>query len=97
MLRQLRDWVTSRFSPPDPPTREQAQATAQEARDDRAGLVTDLQAQVRSLQQEITDRTAVVDGDPGGKDRLDDVARLVELEKELAEKQRELARFQARI
>ena len=97
MLRQLRDWANRRFSPPDPPTREQAQAAAQEARDDRAGLVTDLQAQVRSLQQEISDLTAAVDGGAGGKDRLDDVARLVELEKALAQKQRDLARFQARI
>ncbi len=97
MLRQLRDWANRRFSPPDPPTREQAQATAQEARDDRAGLVTDLQAQVRRLQQEITDLTAVVDRGSDGKDRQGDAARLVELEKALAQKQRELARFQARI
>ncbi len=97
MLRQLRDWATRRFSPPDPPTREQAQATAQAARDDRAELVTDLQGQVRRLQQDITDLTDVVDRGPDGTDRQGDVARLVELEKALAQKQRDLARFQARI
>ena len=97
MLRQLRDWANRRYSPPAPPTREQAQATAQEARDDRAGLVTDLQAQVRSLQQEITDLTSIVERGAGGKDHQGDVARLVELEKALAQKQRELSRYQARI
>ncbi len=97
MLQRLRDWAKRRFSPPAPPTREHAQEAAQEARDDRARLVIDLQAQVRSLQQDIANLTAVVESGAGGQERLDDVARLAELEKALAQKQRELARFQARI
>ncbi len=94
MLRELRDWAKRRFSPSEPPTREQGQAAAQDARESRARMVTGLQAEVRGLQQEITDLTGNVDSGGGSDAHRADLALL---EKKLEQKQKELAKFQGRI
>ncbi len=98
MLRTLRRWAKYWFTPSVPPTRDQAQHAAQEAREDRAQLLVDLQAQVRHLQQQITDLTHEVDTTPKGDARRTTLtAQLARLEDELERKQRELARYQGRI
>ncbi len=97
MLRQLRDWASRRFSQSEPPTVTQVQESAQDKRESRARLVTDLQAQVRRLQQDITDLTATQkDGTDGEKGQVNQ-ARLAALETELGQKQQELSRLQGRI
>ena len=98
MLRTLRRWATYWFSPRVPPTRGQAQHAAQEAREDRAQLLVDLQAQVRRLQQQITDLSdEVVNTPEGDARRATMTAQLARFEDELEQKQRELARYQGRI
>ena len=98
MLRTLRDWAKRRFPPSAPPTRGQAQHAAQEAREDRAQLVVDLQAQVRRVQQQITDLTGDLDNTLEGDARRATIsAQLARFEDELEQKQRELARYQGRI
>ncbi len=98
MLRLLRRWAKYWFTPTNPPTREQTQQAAQEARGDRARLLVDLQAQVRRLQQQITDLTDEVASAPEGDARRAPMtAQLARFEDELEQKQRELARYQGRI
>ena len=98
MLSTLRRWVKYWFSPRVPPTRGRAQHAAQEAREDRAQLLVDLQAQVRRLQQQITDLTDDVASAPEGDARRATMtAQLARFEDELERKQRELARYQGRI
>ena len=97
MLRQLREWASRRFSQSAPPTVNQTQASAQDQRESRARLVTDLQAQVRRLQQDITDLTAGQNtGTEGDRGQVDQ-DKLAALEKELGQKQQELGRLQGRI
>ena len=67
MRRQLREWASRRFSQSAPPTFNQAQASVQDQRESRARLVTDLQAQVRRLQQDITDLTGGQNTDTEGE------------------------------
>ena len=98
MLRILRRWVKYWFTPSVPPTRAHAQQVAQEAREDRAELLVDLQAQVRRLQQQITDLTDEVASAPAGDARRATMtAQLARLEDELEQTQRKLARYQGRI
>ncbi len=98
MLRILRRWAKYWFSPRAAPTREQIQQAAQEARVDRAQLLVDLQAQVRRLQQQITDLTDEVASAPEGDARRAPMtAQLARFEDELEQTQRKLARYQGRI
>lgn len=97
MLQKLRDWAKNRSASNAPMTTQQAQDAAQENRESRASYVTDLQAQVRSLQQEITNLAAAPEDGIGSKGPQGDQDQLAVLEQELEEKQRELARFQGRI
>ena len=84
--------------PSAPATREQAQHAVQQAREDRSQLLVDLQAQVRRLQQQITDLIDDVDTTPEGDARRATMtAQLARFEDELEQKQRELARYQGRI
>lgn len=97
MLHKLRDWVKGRSSSNTPLTPQQAQHAAQEKREGRAQHVTDLQAQVRSLQQQITDLTNGMESDNEDKGRQVDPDRLAELQDQLEDKQRELAELQGRV
>ena len=97
MLKELLDWAKKRLSPGEPPTREEAQDAAQEKRETRALSVTTLQAEVRHLQQEITDLTAVQSSGNENADRQVDQTKLALLEKQLEQKQQALSRLQGRI
>ena len=83
MVRQLRAWANSRFSRSGPPTVTQVQESARDKRESRARLVTDLQAQVRRLQQDITDLTAIQKDGTEGENGQVTQARLAALETEL--------------
>ncbi len=96
-LRELRDWARARFSQGSPQTQGEVHAAAQEARETRADHVVALQAEVRKLQQDITDLSGSPDGGTEGRESTADPSRLAVLEKELEEKQRELAQFQGRV
>jgi hypothetical protein len=93
MLEQLRSWAKARFGSPRHETPQQSRDNAQVKRETRAHTVTDLQARVRHLQQQITDLTAG-DGSSGPEADRQELARL---EEELAKTQAELARYQGRI
>jgi len=74
-----------------------AQRSTGQARDDRASSITELQKEVRALQQEITDAIdaresgGIASGDPAHEERL------ASLRSRLTQKQADLAKFQARI
>ncbi len=97
MLEHLRAWAKARVASLRRETPQQSRDSAQLKRETRAHTVTDLQAHVRHLQQQITDLTA--DAKPGGE--VTNVGaertRLDKLEAQLAETQAELARYQGRI
>ena len=104
MLRGLRNWLERTFSTKAPPTPEQArQAAAQarqaadQARQDRAGSLADLRSEVRRLQQDIKEVSDSLDSDLTGEERSAHEGRLASLESQLDQKQRELARLQARV
>ena len=97
MLRDVLDWAKNRLSPSVALTREQSQGTAQEARETRATLITGLQAEVRKIQQSITDLSGLLGTGTDGPERQTNVSRLTALEHDLGEKQRELSRYQGRI
>lgn len=97
MLNNLRSWARARVRSNRPETPQQAEQSARVKREARAHTVTDLQAHVRALQQQITDLTAEVERG-GGSTSPDAVrTRLAELEEQLAKTQAELARYQGRI
>ena len=97
MLKDVLDRVKTRLAPSKPPTRAESQDAAQQARESRATLIVDLQAEVRSLQQSITDLSNDLGVGSTGADRQFNAARLASLETALGEKQRELAQYQGRI
>lgn len=93
MLEHVRSWFASRLGSTRPETAEQSQDSARLKRETRAHTVTDLQTQVRQLQQQITDLTAADENVGLESNRT----TLAELEQQLAETQAELARYQGRI
>jgi hypothetical protein len=97
MLEHFRSWAKARVVSMRRGTPQQIQHSARLKREARAHTVTDLQARVRLLQQQITDITAAVER--GGESSSFDAERktLVELEEQLATSQAELARYQGRI
>ena len=97
MLRMLRHWAARTFAPRRPPTPAHAQRAAAQARHDRAEAVGALRREIRALQQGITDASEALDGGLAGAERAAQEGRLAALERELDQKQRELARFQARV
>ena len=97
MLRGLRDRVARVFTPTAPPTPEQAERAAGQARHDRAGTIDNLRGEIRRLQQDIKDVSDALASGPPGDDRTADEGRLASLHRRLEEKQRELAGLQARV
>jgi hypothetical protein len=97
MLRALRNWVARTFSPNRPPTPEQAQRAAAQLRQDRADAIGALRREIRALQQGIADVGVAPDGGLAGAERAARERRLAALERELGQKQAELAKLQARV
>jgi hypothetical protein len=97
MLRALRHWAARAFAPRRPPTPAHAQRAAAQARRDRAEAIAALRRDIRALQHGIADVSAALDGGLAGAERAAQEGRLAALERELEQKQRELARFQARV
>lgn len=73
-----------------------SQLTAQEAREQRTRSMTTLQREVRRIQQEITDLSALQESGAGG-DTGANASRMETLQSDLARTQKELAKFQARV
>ncbi len=97
MLRGLRNWVARTFATKAPPTPEQAQRAAEQARQDRAGTIDDLRRDVRRLQQDIKDVSDALESGITGDERTAHEGRLASLQRALEQKQRELARLQGRV
>lgn len=97
MLTELRNWVKRQFSSRTSTTVEQTRETAQEARQDRADAVISLQKEVRRIQQEITDLSDSLSNGHIPGDRKIGEGKLASLQRELEQKQRDLAKYQARI
>jgi hypothetical protein len=97
MLRGLRSWIERALARQAPPTPEQAQRTAGQARHDRADTLVALRVEIRRLQQDIKDASDALERDPAGGARADHEGRLAALSRELDRKQRELAGLQARV
>lgn len=96
-LADLRAWAKARIASFRRETPQQIRDSAQLKRETRAHTVTDLQTQVRQLQQRITDLTADAERGSDGVDIEADRTTLAELEAQLATMQAELARYQGRI
>jgi hypothetical protein len=98
-LQNVLDRVKQYLRSKRPSTPERGQFTAQEARENRASSVTALQHEVRRIQQEITDLNALQEsGTAGGDgDSKANESRMAALQDELARKQKELAKYQARV
>jgi hypothetical protein len=97
MLKNLRTWVARRVSGSEPPNRGHGPEAAKATRENRAALVVALQAEVRTLQQEIADLTTAWDTGTDQSDRGVATARLRALETALEQKQGELSKIQGRI
>jgi len=93
MLDQWVQRVKRLFFTSKPPTMEQER----HARERRHDLVLRLQKDVRQLQQEISDLSDLegVNADPQAA--AEESERMRSLQRQLREKQTELARYQARI
>jgi len=96
MLRHLRTWLQRTFPKSTPPTPDQAQRRAADARSRRDGSIAALRSEIRGLQQQIKD---VSDSPEGltGDERATRQQRLASLHRELEQKQQELGGLQARV
>ena len=97
MLRRLRSRVERAFATRPAPTPDQARRAAGQARQNRAGTVDDLRGEIRRLQQDIKDVSDALDSDPMDDARSVHEERLASLDRELGQKQSELAKLQARV
>ena len=88
-LQSMRPSTTGRTKP--------TQETAQEARERRTSSVATLQQEVRQLQQEITDLNARQENGSAGGDPQANAALMETLQDDLARKQQDLAKYQARV
>jgi hypothetical protein len=97
-MDRIRAWFSRLSSGSSSPNTAQTQDSGGAARKTRADHVTELQAKVSRLQQEILalSNTAAA-GPPAGDTRGDSNAQMAALERELDEAQRELAKYQGRI
>lgn len=97
ILREMRNRLRTLLGSMTPSKGQQPRPAAGQTRDDRASSVLELRKEVRGLQQEITDVISARErGDIGGGDTAHE-ERLASLRSRLAEKQADLAKFQARI
>jgi len=98
MLNALRIWGKRVFSSSTHPTVEQARNTGQKARDDRASTVSKIRDEIYRIQHEISDLNDAMQagGASDASARAND-ARMASLHQELARKQQDLAKYQARI
>ena len=98
MLNALGAWGKKHFSSHAHPTGEQSRQTDQKARDDRASTVSKIRDDIHRLQHEISDlNDAMVAGGIGSPAPAANDARMAKLHRELALKQQELGKYQARI
>lgn len=96
MLDSLRGWLKRFRSPATSPTTHSA-VSGDVARQNRATLVEALREDVSRLQQEILAISNAAEGRPDDADRKVDGAKISALERQLTEKQQELAKLQGRI
>lgn len=97
LRRYVRRWTTTIGSSATAPPDDHARAAAQQARGNRASEVTRLHHEVRELQQRITNVSAAQDQSVDAQKDTPQGGELAALYRELAHKQRELAKLQARI
>lgn len=98
-LKDLQTWA-KRFtssSSSSAPKESRTHRSAEQTRNDRASSVVELRKDVRALQQEISD---LIDAQESGgvtTGNSSHEAQMATLQRRLAEKQTELAKFQARV
>jgi hypothetical protein len=97
MKINLRDWLTKRMQSQDGADRYPAQGAVPNSREGRADAIVVLQAEIRQLQQDITDMTNAWDNGTDQSDRQDATARLRAIENALGQKQAALSKMQGRI
>lgn len=97
MLKNLRSWITARLSRGEQPNQAPGRESMRDGLESRASLVLVLQAEVRKLQQDISDLNSAWESGADQSDREDATARLRSIEKALEQKQEELSKIQGRI
>jgi hypothetical protein len=90
MLARWRVWLQRGLTRTAAPTPEQA-------RHDRAETIATLWSEVRRLQQAIKDASDALDHQAPGAARQRQARQLAALERQLAQTQQALARYQARV
>jgi hypothetical protein len=96
MLNALRNWGKKYISTSRRPTGDQVGQTSQKSRDDRASMVNSIRDEITRLQHGISDLNDAMKND-GASDASANQARMAKLHQQLAQKQQELAKYQARI
>jgi capsule polysaccharide export protein KpsE/RkpR len=96
MLPTFRKWTKRIFSPAGPPTADQARHRDEDARERRAQSVSALRNEIHRIQHEISDLydTMTASSAPAAESLQQ---RMASLHRELADCQRELGTYQARI
>jgi hypothetical protein len=96
-LKELQNWV-KRFARSSPsPGDNQTHRSAEQTRDDRTNSVVELRKDVRALQQEISDLVDAQERGGLATRNVSPEAQMASLQRRLAEKQSQLAKFQARV
>ena len=96
MLSALRDWSNRYLSFLRPQGADQAQPAGDMSRDRRAATVETIRTEIHRIQHEISDLNDTMTADPAAQTSTQ-VARMAELHRDLARKQQELGKYQARI
>jgi hypothetical protein len=96
-MDRIRAWLSRLSFGSTSASTVQTQDSDQVARNTRADHVTELQAKVSRLQQEILALSNAAGGPTAGDTRGGSNAQMAALERQLDEAQRELAKYQGRI
>jgi hypothetical protein len=97
MLRTLRNWFGRNASARPPSTGDDARQAAANARQDRASLIDGLYRDGRQLQHEIKETTDALERSTTTEELTTNERQLAALHEALKQKQRDLAKIQARI
>lgn len=98
MLNALGAWGKRLFASRNRSTETHTRQTATRARDDRASTVNSLRDDITRIQHQISDlNDAMAAEGIGETTSVANTARMASLHKELAHKQQELGKYQARI
>jgi peptidoglycan hydrolase CwlO-like protein len=96
-MDRIRDWFGRFSSGSKSSNTSRPRGSGSDSRQNRADHVTELHENVSRIQQEILALSNAAEGQTDGGTRGGNQARMADLERELDEAQKELAKYQGRI